>query len=123
MFAGEICLRAPNCFIGYLNNAKATAETIDPEGWYRTGDVGYYDHKGCLFITDRIKELIKYKHWSVSPAEIEAFLQTHSDVLGACVIGVEHVTEGAHLRAYVQLRENVGKVVTEKEILKYVQGL
>lgn len=124
LFTGEICLRAPNCFIRYLNNAKATAETIDLEGWYRTGDVGYYDHRGCLFITDRIKELIKYKHWSVSPAEVEAFLQTHAAVLGACVVGVEHHTEGAHLRAYVQLKERNGHVVvTEKEIVQYVKGL
>ncbi|XP_017482042.1 PREDICTED: 4-coumarate--CoA ligase 1-like [Rhagoletis zephyria] len=121
---GEICLRGPNCFLGYLNNAKATAEAIDTQtGFFRTGDVGYADSRGCLFITDRIKELIKYKHWSVSPAEIEVFLQTHPSVVEACVVGVKHATEGAHLRAYVLLKnkgEN-GSMVTEKEIAQYVQ--
>lgn len=87
--------------------------------------MGYADSRGCLFITDRIKELIKYKHWSVSPAEIEVFLQTHPSVVEACVVGVKHATEGAHLRAYVLLKnkgEN-GSMVTEKEIAQYVQGL
>lgn len=55
---GEVCFRGPNCFAGYLNNQKSTQETIDKEGWYHSGDVGYYDEAGNLFITDRIKEVI-----------------------------------------------------------------
>lgn len=117
---GEVCFRGPNCFAGYLNNEKATEETIDSEGWYHSGDVGYYDAECNLHITDRIKEMCKYKHWTVAPAEIEGFLQTHPSIAGVCVIGVKHKSEGQHLRAYVQLAEN--KSATQEEIVKYVKG-
>src|SRR5699024_11141324 len=68
--SGEICLRGPCCFAGYLNNQEATERTII-DGWYHSGDVGYYDQSGNLFITDRIKEMIKYKLYSLIPAEME----------------------------------------------------
>lgn len=55
----------PFQFTGYLNNPKATAKTIDPEGWVHTGDAGHYDEEGYLYIVDRIKELIKYKGFQV----------------------------------------------------------
>ncbi|KAI5301413.1 hypothetical protein KEM55_001749, partial [Ascosphaera atra] len=58
---GEIWLRGPNIFMGYLNNPKATAECLSPDGWFRTGDIGYLDGKKRLWVTDRLKELIKYK--------------------------------------------------------------
>lgn len=120
---GEICLRGPNRFIGYLNNVKATNETIDSERWYHTGDVGYYDRNGSLFITDRIKEMIKYKIWSISPAEVEAFIQTHPMISCCCVVGVPHQTEGMHLRAFVQLKNDGSKqnLVTENDLINYVK--
>jgi 4-coumarate--CoA ligase len=61
---GELYVRGPNVFGGYHNNRIATAECLDEEGWFRTGDVGFLDERGNLTITDRVKELIKYKGWS-----------------------------------------------------------
>src|SRR5215471_7018280 len=59
--AGELYIRGPNVFLGYLNNPAATAHCLSPDGWLRTGDVGYEDAEGNFFITGRVKELIKYK--------------------------------------------------------------
>ncbi|KAJ6215566.1 hypothetical protein RDWZM_010066 [Blomia tropicalis] len=118
---GEICFRGPNCFAGYLNNPLATNQTIDSDGWYHSGDIGYFDSDGNLFITDRIKELIKYKHWTVAPSEIEAFLQTHPSIVASCCVGVKHETEGQHIRAYVQLMDNCKNDIDDKTIINYVK--
>ncbi|KAG6425263.1 hypothetical protein SASPL_115690 [Salvia splendens] len=72
---------------GYFNNHKATAEIIDEEGWLHTGDVGYFDDEGRLYIVDRIKELIKYKGFQVAPSELEDLLLTHPEIVDAAVIG------------------------------------
>jgi len=117
---GEICLRGRPCFVGYLNNPEATEKTIDKDNWYHTGDIGYYDQKGCLFVSDRIKELIKYKIWSVVPAEIEDFIERHPAVEGVCVVGVPHFTDGYLLRAYVKVSEE--QQVSEQELVDYVKG-
>ena len=74
---GEVWVRGPQVMAGYLNNAKATADTIDNDGWLHTGDIGHIDEDGHLYIVDRLKELIKYKGFQVAPAELEALLLTH----------------------------------------------
>lgn len=116
---GEICFKGSPCFIGYLNDEEATRNTIDSEGFYHSGDIGFFNEDHCLFVTDRIKELIKYKIWSVIPAEIEEFLYRHKAVAGACVIGVRHSTDGNLVRAYVQLAD--GTEVTEQELIDFVK--
>lgn len=66
---GELLLRGTSIMKGYLNNPKANADTFTPDGWMRTGDICKYDSKTqTFFITDRIKELIKYKGFQVAPA-------------------------------------------------------
>lgn len=84
---GELWVRGPNCFDGYLNNADATAETIDGDGWLHTGDLCHFDDDGYLFVTDRLKELIKVKGFQVAPAELEALLITHPNVSDVAVVG------------------------------------
>ena len=69
---GEIWVRGPQVMKGYLNNERATADTITDEGWLRTGDIGHVDADGHVFVVDRLKELIKYKGFQVAPAELEA---------------------------------------------------
>ncbi|KAI9658368.1 MAG: putative NRPS-like protein biosynthetic cluster [Bathelium mastoideum] len=87
--AGEICIRGPNVFKGYYKNAAATEAAFTADGFFRTGDVGVFDSATrYLRITERIKDLIKYKGFQVAPAELEALLMSHEDVADVCVVGV-----------------------------------
>ena len=100
--AGELWIRGPQVMTGYLNNPEATKNTIDAEGWLHTGDVGTVDEEGRYTITDRVKELIKYKGYQVAPAELEAVLLTHPEIADAAVIGVRDQESGEELpKAFV----------------------
>ncbi|XP_021962744.1 probable 4-coumarate--CoA ligase 3 [Folsomia candida] len=98
---GEICVRGPQAMKGYFQNEKATLDTIDSEGFIKTGDIGYYDEEGFLYIVDRLKELIKVKGLQVAPAELENVLRQHPDIADVAVIGVPHERWGEVPRAYV----------------------
>lgn len=65
---GELCLKGPNIFKGYWKNKEGTAHSFTSDGYYKTGDVGYHDSRENFYITDRVKELIKYKGFQVAPA-------------------------------------------------------
>jgi acyl-CoA synthetase (AMP-forming)/AMP-acid ligase II len=101
---GEIWVRGPQVMKGYLNNPQATAATVDPEGWLHTGDLGHIDADGHVYVTDRLKELIKYKGFQVPPAELEAVLLRHPDVTDAAVIGLPDEEAGEIPAGYVTLR-------------------
>jgi acyl-CoA synthetase (AMP-forming)/AMP-acid ligase II len=113
---GEVLIRGPQVMKGYLNNPQATAETIDDEGWLRTGDVGYVDGDGFLYIVDRVKELIKYKGFQVAPAELEGLLLTHPAVADAAVIPSPDEEAGEIPKAFVVLKGEA----TAEEIMSYV---
>jgi 4-coumarate--CoA ligase len=99
---GELCLKGPNIFKGYYNNPKATAEAFDDEGWYHTGDIGRADEQGNIYITDRLKELIKYNGFQVAPAQLEDLLLGHPAVADVAVIGVYSSARATELpRAYI----------------------
>jgi acyl-CoA synthetase (AMP-forming)/AMP-acid ligase II len=83
---GELWVRGPQVMAGYLNRPEATAGIIDAGGWLRTGDLGYVDGDGNVFVVDRLKELIKVSAYQVAPAELEAILVTHPQVADAAVI-------------------------------------
>ncbi len=85
---GELWIKGPQVMKGYLNNEKATAETLTEDGWLKTGDIAYIDEEGYMFIVDRLKELIKFKGFQVAPAELEATLLTHDKITDAAVIGL-----------------------------------
>jgi acyl-CoA synthetase (AMP-forming)/AMP-acid ligase II len=102
---GELWIRGPQIMRGYLNQPEETADCIDSEGWYHTGDVGYVDEDGFFFIVDRVKELIKYKAMQVSPAELEALLVTHSEILDTAVIPCPDEEAGEIPKAIVVLKD------------------
>ncbi|PGH11477.1 hypothetical protein AJ79_04852 [Helicocarpus griseus UAMH5409] len=122
---GEIYVRGPNVFLGYLNNPAATAECLSADGWFRTGDIGHQDEHGNLFITDRVKELIKYKGFQVAPAELEGILVQNETIADVAVIGVESEEHGSEVpRAYVVLGgERKGDEAAEAErIVRWLEG-
>lgn len=100
--AGELWLSGPNVFKGYWKNEEATKEALTADGYFKTGDVGYQDKNHNFYITDRVKELIKYKGFQVPPAELEGKLMDHPDVNDVAVIGVYDDDQHTEVpRAYV----------------------
>ena len=106
---GEIIMRGPHIMRGYWNKPDATAAAIDPEGWFHTGDIGYLDADGFLYICDRLKDMIISGGENVYPAEVEAVLYAHSAIAEIAVIGEpsekwgESVTAVAVLKAGTSL--------------------
>jgi len=117
---GELWVRGPQVMKGYLNNAAATAETLTPEGWLRTGDLAIIDEDGFMFIRDRLKELIKFKGFQVAPAEVEAALCAHSGIVDAAVIGKPDEEAGEVPVAFVVRAP--GSDVGEAELQAHVEG-
>ncbi|XP_057377430.1 uncharacterized protein LOC130698815 [Daphnia carinata] len=115
---GEICVRGPLIMKGYIGDDDATQHTIDSQGWLHTGDIGYYDEDGFFFITDRMKELIKYKGLQVSPTELEQILLTHPGIMEAAVAPVPDEAAGELPRAYVV--KIPGSTLTEDDVVKFV---
>ncbi len=113
---GEICMRGPNRMVGYWNNPEATAATIDEQGWLHSGDVGFVDEEGYLYVVDRVKELIKYNAFQVAPAELEAVLVTHPMVADCAVIPHPDEETGEVPKAFVVKKGDV----SEEEIMAFV---
>ena len=109
---GEIALRGPTITRGYDNDAAATASAFR-DNWFRTGDLGYLDAEGYLFIVGRIKEIIHKGGQKVAPAEVEGALLGHPDVIDATVFPVPHGRLGADVAAAVVLRQDA-KVSAER---------
>ena len=116
---GELWFKGPNVMPGYLGNEEATRETIDDDGFLHTGDVARVDSTGCVYIVDRLKELIKYKGYQVPPAELEAVLLTHPAIADAAVIGVTDADSGEEIpKAFVVKLS--GAQLTEREVMDFV---
>lgn len=98
---GEVWLRAPNVMAGYFNRPAETAAALTADGWLRTGDGGYLDEEGYLFLTDRIKDMIVSGGENVYPVEVEEALAQHPDVAEAAVIGVPHPHWGEAVMALI----------------------
>ncbi|PTU17155.1 hypothetical protein P175DRAFT_0536362 [Aspergillus ochraceoroseus IBT 24754] len=123
---GELYLRGPNVFLGYHNNAAATREALSPDGWFRTGDVGHQDARGNFYITDRVKELIKYKGFQVAPAELEGILVDNEAIDDVAVIGMESARHGTEVpiafvvRSVKSLRSGVSAAAEAQNIMQWL---
>jgi len=114
---GEICLAGGNVATGYWQNPLATQESF-AGGWFHTGDVGYLDEEGYLYITDRKKDLIIKGGENISPREIEEALYLHGAIAEAAVIGIPDVVFGEEICAVIQLK--AGSVASDEDIRRYV---
>lgn len=113
---GEIHLKGPQVFVGYFENPEATNNVLK-DGWYSTGDVGYIDDEGFLYVVDRMKDMIISGGENIYSAEIELVLATHPSVADVAVIGVPDEKWGEIPRAYIVAKPN--RTVTEEEIIQY----
>jgi len=100
---GEIWIKGPNVMKGYYRKPEATAETV-VNGWLRSGDIGYMDEEGYVFIVDRLKDMIDSAGLKVWPREVEEILYAHPNVRECAVIGVPHEVFGETVKAVVALR-------------------
>src|SRR5438270_1899340 len=115
---GAILVRGPQVMRGYLNQPEATAATLEPDGWLHTGDVGFFDADGFLWVVDRVKEIIKYKAYQVAPAELEGVLMSHPAVADAAVVPSPDAEAGEGPKAVVILRP--ATTASEAELLAFV---
>jgi len=106
---GEIISRGENIMIGYLNKPEATAKTI-VNGWLLTGDIGYIDKEGYLFIIDRKKDLIISKGINIYPREIEEILELFDGVKASAVIGIPDEKNGEIAIAYIELEDSIKEI-------------
>jgi long-chain acyl-CoA synthetase len=98
---GEVWTRSAQNMKGYWNMPEETATVLRPDGWLRTGDGGYMDKEGYLFLTDRIKDIIVTGAENVAPAEVESVLACHPGVAEVAVIGVPHPKWGETVKAII----------------------
>lgn len=117
--SGEVLLRGPNIMLGYLDDPKATAETIDADGWLHTGDIGTVDERGYLKITDRLKDMYISGGFNVYPAEIEQALARLDGVAESAVIGVPDERMGEVGKAYVVRKP--GTALSEDEVIAHAK--
>ena len=113
---GEICIKGPQIMAGYWKRPEETAEVLK-DGWLLTGDIGYMDQDGYLFIVDRKKDMLLCKGHNVYPRDLEEVLNAHPDVMQSAVVGKKDERYGEAPVAFVQLKP--GATATEAELLAY----
>ena len=118
---GEIAVRGSNIMKGYFKNPEATAEVLDSDGWFYTGDLGYRNNDGYFFITGRSKELIIRGGENIAPREIDDVLYKRNEVLEAAAFGAPNDYYGQEVLACVSLKP--GAQCSEEELLGHCQSL
>jgi len=117
---GELCISGPNVMKGYWNKPEATAEAMTPDGFFRTGDVGYMDQDGYVYIVDRTKDMILCSGYNVYPRVVEEAIYEHPSVSEVSVIGVPDEYRGQSPKAFVTLKKGAAAFTLEElqEFLK-----
>ena len=118
---GELWTRSAQNMVGYWNKPEETAKTFTADGWLKTGDAGYIDEEGFLFLTDRVKDMIVSGGENVYPAEVENALASHPAIAEVAVIGVPSDKWGETVKAVVVLRD--GAIADEQSIIKHAKVL
>jgi len=116
---GEIATRSGSNMAGYWNLPEATASTLDADGWLRTGDAGYLDQDGYLYIHDRIKDMIISGGENIYPAEVESAVCDHPDVAEAAVVGIPDEKWGEAVKAIVVMKP--GRNATAADIIGFTR--
>jgi len=115
---GEIYIRIPVQFSGYIGHSDKTAEAFHGD-WFKTGDIGYFDDDGYIYVVDRKKEMLKFNNYQITPSEIEAIIDEIEGITSSCVAGVPESNSGNDIiHAFVILEES--NSLTEEFIIKYV---
>ena len=110
---GEVCIKGPNVMKGYWNRPEATAEVIDQNGWFHSGDIGYIDNDGFLYLCDRLKDMIISGGENVYPAEVESILYAHEAIIEVAVIGQPDSQWGEAVVAVVVLQPDANLQLEE----------
>ncbi len=111
---GEICIKGPNVMLGYWNRPEDTALAIR-NGWFHSGDIGYTDTDGYVYLVDRVKDMINSAGFKIWPREVEEVLFQHPAIRECAVVGLPHPEQGEITAAYVVLREGAGLTAGEFE--------
>ncbi len=114
--SGEILLKGPQMSLGYYKRPEETAEAF-ADGWFHTGDIGYMDDEGYLFIVDRKKDMIIAGGFNIYPREIDEVLFEHPKVKEACAVGLPDPYRGETVKAFVVPRD--GETLTAEEVIAY----
>jgi fatty-acyl-CoA synthase len=117
---GELCVRGYSVMMGYYNKPEETANAIDEEGWFHTGDMAMMTPEGYVKFMGRFKDMLKVGGENVDPMEVEAYLQEYPKVSTASIIGVPDDRLNEVPMTYIKLREGVS--CSEEEILQFCRG-
>jgi acyl-CoA synthetase (AMP-forming)/AMP-acid ligase II len=118
---GEICVQSPGVMQGYYNNPEATRRVVSPDGWLRTGDLGFVDREGYLFVTGRLKDLIIVGGENIVPADVEEIVDHIPGVRYSAAVGIESERTGSQrLHVVAEVREGAGDTEALSELVREI---
>jgi long-chain acyl-CoA synthetase len=118
--AGELCIRGPQVMKGYWQRPEATADVINTEGWFHSGDIAIIQDDGYIKIVDRIKDMINVSGFKVFPNEVEDSLCCHPDIIEAAVIGLPDGDGSEMVKAFIVTKN---PALTADDVRKFAKGV